>query len=148
MQWDQAPLEDRPIALSNNQLFSLSCYFARMINRKPFGKLGKRGLARLSTRLDATLVMPDRSANCQMEDISRTGCRIRLGEPARRGATVLVRIERLEEIGTVVWAKGAICGVRFARPIAVEVLARIRWMVEHRDDQERRTLANATAVWR
>jgi hypothetical protein len=119
-----------------------------MINRKPFGKLGKRGLARLSTWLDATLVMPDRSANCQMEDISRTGCRIRLGEPARRGATVLVRIERLEEIGTVVWAKGAICGVRFARPIAVEVLARIRWMVEHRDDQERRTLANATAVWR
>jgi hypothetical protein len=133
---------------NDNQLFSPHCYCATMINRKPFGKLGKRGLARISTGLDATLVLPDRSANCRLEDISRTGCRIRLGEPARRGATVLVRIERLEELGTVIWTRGMQCGVRFGRPIAVEALARIRWMVEHRDDQERRALASATAVWR
>jgi hypothetical protein len=59
-----------------------------------------------------------------------------------------VRIERLEELGTVIWTRGMQCGVRFGRPIAVEALARIRWMVEHRDDQERRALASATAVWR
>jgi hypothetical protein len=135
-------------AIVDNQLFSPFGYRPEMINRKPFGKLGKRGLPRLSTGLDAILVLPDRSVNCRMENISRTGCRIRLCEPAKRGATVLVRIERLEEIGTVVWAKGPMCGVHFARPIAVEALARIRWMVEHQDDQERRTIANATAVWR
>ncbi len=119
-----------------------------MINRRVFGKLGKRGLARLSTGLDATLVLADRLVSCQMEDISRTGCRIRLSEPARRGATILVRIERLEELGTIVWTRGTQCGVRFGRPITVETLARIRWIVEHRDDHERRTLAGATAMWR
>jgi PilZ domain len=129
-------------------MFSLCWYRAGMINRKPFGKLGKRGLARVSTGLDATLVLPGRLARCRMTDISRTGCKVQVSEPVRAGVTVLVRIERVEEIGTVVWTNGTECGVKFGRPIAIQALARIRWMVEHGDDQERRMMASTTAIWR
>lgn len=115
---------------------------------KPFGKLGNRKMARLATEIDAGLVLPERSARCRLENISRTGCRLQLGEPPRVGATVLIRVERIEAMGIVAWVRGNRCGIKFPEPLAVRELERVRWIVEHTNAHEQNSLAYATAVWR
>jgi PilZ domain len=119
-----------------------------MIQRRTFGKLGNRAAPRLAAGLDAVLVLPERSAGCLLENISRKGCRLHLSEPPRIGVTVLVRVERIEALGTVAWVRGLSCGVSFATPLPVEAVERVRWAVEHALDNEKSKLSSATAVWR
>lgn len=119
-----------------------------MLGAKKFGKLGNRGMARLETAIDGGLVLPERSATCLVENVSRTGCRLSLDAPPRLGATVLVKVERIETLGTVKWVRGRRCGVRFEPPLEPRALERLRWIVEHDRDHTNNHLATATAVWR
>lgn len=119
-----------------------------MMHPKPFGKLGNRKMARLATEIDAGLMLPERSERCRLENISRTGCRLQLGGPPRVGATVLIRVERIETMGIVAWVRGNRCGVKFPEPLAIGELERIRWIVEHTSMYEQNSLTHATAVWR
>lgn len=119
-----------------------------MIARKPFGKLGKRSLARLTTVLDATMMLPGRTVRCQVENLSRNGCRMLLDEPPRTGATVLMRIDRIETMATVAWVRGLRCGITFAKAVPVEAIERVRWIADHEGSHEKSKLAVAAAVWR
>jgi PilZ domain len=132
-----------------NQIFTAAALCpAFMLGIRTFGKLGKRGMARLVTAIDGGLVLPERNASCRVENVSRTGCRLALDTPPRLGATVLVRVERIDTLGTVKWARGRRCGVRFERPLEPRELARLRWIVEHESDHAQNSLGTATAVWR
>lgn len=119
-----------------------------MINARSFGKLGNRSMARLATEIDAGLVLHDRRVMCIVENISRTGCRLQVAEPPRVGATALIKIERIETLGTVAWVRGGRCGVKFQGALNVGQLERVRWIVEHAREHEQSSLAHATAVWR
>jgi PilZ domain len=119
-----------------------------MLGVKKFGKLGKRSMARLVTAIDGGMVLPERNAYCRVENISRTGCRLALDSPPRLGATVLVRVERIETLGTVKWVRSARCGVAFERPLEPRELERLRWIVEHESDHAHNSLGTATAMWR
>lgn len=119
-----------------------------MALQRIFGKLGKRKLPRLGTSLDATLALTDRTSPCHVENLSRKGCRIRLEVPPRLGITVLMRIDRIEAIGTVVWVRGNRCGVVFSSPVAVELIERVRWIVEHEQAHAKSKITTAGAVWR
>jgi PilZ domain len=119
-----------------------------MLARKSFGKLGNRAVPRLSTEIDAGLTLPERRVACVVENVSRKGCRLRSAEPPRVGSTALVRIERVEALGTVVWVRNGRCGITFASPMPMESVERIRWIAEHASEHERNALASATAVWR
>jgi hypothetical protein len=119
-----------------------------MTIRRTFGKLGNRSMARLAIELEAGLVLPERTSRCALENVSRTGCRLRSGEPPRIGATVLVKIERIEALGSVTWVKGNRCGIIFEEPLEVRAFERLRWIVEHSRDHEQNSLSHATAVWR
>jgi PilZ domain len=119
-----------------------------MIPRKTFGKLGNRSTPRLTAGLDAALVLPERTARCMLENVSRKGCRLHLAEPPRLGATVLVRVDRVEALGTVAWLRGLRCGITFETPLTVEAVERLRWRIEHEQDHEKSKLSSASAVWR
>jgi hypothetical protein len=119
-----------------------------MLGNRTFGKLGKRGTARLATAIDGGLVLPERNASCRVENVSRTGCRLHLDTPPRLGATVLVRIERIEVLGTVKWVRSGRCGIVFERPIDARALERLRWITNHAAQHERNSMASATAIWR
>lgn len=119
-----------------------------MIARKPFGKLGKRSLARITAGIDGALVLPDRSDNCHVENLSRKGCRLLLGEPPRVGATVIVRVERIDALGRIMWVRGQRCGIAFDRDVPVEAIERVRWAAEHAQADAKGKLSVATAVWR
>jgi hypothetical protein len=119
-----------------------------MLARKTFGKLGKRSMARLVTALDASMTLPDRTARCHIENLSRNGCRIELTEPPRLGATVLMRIDRIEAIGTVAWVRGLRCGIKFANAVPVSAIERVRWIAENESDHVKSKVSVAGAVWR
>ncbi len=116
--------------------------------QRSFGKLGNRAMARLQAGMEAGLVMPDRNVRCAVENVSRLGCRLQLAEPPRAGATALVRFAEMEILGTVSWVRGERCGVRFARPLELDAVERIRWIVEHAREHEIDMLARASDVWR
>jgi hypothetical protein len=119
-----------------------------MTPRKSFSKLGNRATARLTTGLNASLMLPGRTVRCEIENVSRRGCRLRLDEPPRIGLTALVRVERAEALGTVAWVRGARCGIHFAKPLSVEAVERIRWMAEHVEDDQISKLKTEAAAWR
>ena len=119
-----------------------------MLGNRTFGKLGKRGTARLATAIDGGMVLPERNATCRIENVSRTGCRLHLDTPPRLGATVLVRVERIEALGTVAWLRGGRCGVVFERPLNLPALERLRWIADHANQHERNSMSSATAIWR
>lgn len=119
-----------------------------MSGARTFGKLGNRAMARMAAAIDGGLVLTGRSARCRVENVSRAGCRLRLDEPPLPGATVLVRIERVEALGTAVWVENGRCGVTFAKPLEPRELERLRWIVEHPGEHEKNIMASATAIWR
>lgn len=119
-----------------------------MLRPKTFGKLGNRGMARLKTAIDGGMVLPERNAPCRVENISRTGCRLALDVPPRLGATVIVRVERIDALGTVIWVRSGRCGVVFERPLEPRELGRLRWIVEHEGTHVRNSIGAASALWR
>jgi hypothetical protein len=119
-----------------------------MLLQKSFGKLGNRATARLTTGLEATVFLPGRTTRAQLENISRKGCRLQFAEPPRAGMTAIVKIDRIEALGTISWVRGMRCGVQFDSAVPLQQVERIRWMVEHAQDHEKAKLSTAAAVWR
>ncbi len=119
-----------------------------MLARKAFGKLGNRSIARINAGVDGALVLPDRSASCHVVNLSRKGCRLILGQPPRVGATVVLRVDRIDTLGHVVWVRGSHCGIAFDSPVPVEAIERVRWAAEHSQAHAKGKLSVATAVWR
>ena len=116
--------------------------------QRTFGKLGNRSMNRLQAGLAASLVMPDRTTSCKVENVSRLGCRLQLAGPPRVGATTLVRFAEVEVLGTVSWVRGTRCGVKFPQQLTLEQVERIRWIAEHAREHESETLTSTPAVWR
>lgn len=79
---------------------------------------GQRACARARTRLPARLVTFSGTQTCTLEDISRTGAKLRASPPPRVGAMVMVEGLPLEIFGTVRWTEGATFGIAFDRAIA------------------------------
>lgn len=116
--------------------------------KKTFGKLGNRALARIDAGVEGALVLPERSASCHVENLSRKGCRLLMGQPPRVGATVVVRVERIDVLGRIVWVRGQRCGVAFDRDVPVQAIERVRWAAEHAQANANGKLSVATAIWR
>ncbi len=122
--------------------------FASRPGAKTFGKLGNRAGARLVLAIDATFSLPERRATARVDNISRHGCRLTLDAPPRPGATILLRVERAESFGRIIWARGQSCGVRFAEPLDMRTLARLRWIAENPAAHERNSIGSAGQIWR
>jgi hypothetical protein len=116
--------------------------------QRSFGKLGNRAMARLTAGLEAGLVTPDRNMRCRVDNISRLGCRLQLPEPPRPGATILLRFAEIEALGTISWVKGDRCGIEFAKPLSLETVEHIRWIIEHASEHEFVGMVRGSAGWR
>jgi PilZ domain len=119
-----------------------------MLAKKPFGKLGNRSMARISAGVDGSLVLPERSSSCHVENLSRKGCRLLMGVPPRVGATVIIRVDRIDALGRIVWVRGQRCGIAFERDVPVAAIERVRWAAEHAQAHATGKLSVSTAVWR
>jgi PilZ domain len=116
--------------------------------QRSFGKLGKRANGRLAAGLDALLVLPGKSIRCTLDNISRRGAKLTMELPPVTDTTAILRVDRIEAFGTIIWVRGQRCGLLFEDPVAVSQLERIRWATEHLADHQRSKMNSAGAVWR
>jgi hypothetical protein len=102
-----------------------------MLRQNNFGKLGKRASARTVLAMEGGLRLPERSATCRVENVSRKGCCLHLDMPPRLGATVIVRMDRAEAFGHVIWVRSGRCGIAFEEALSPAALQRLHWIADH-----------------
>lgn len=105
-------------------------------------------MARMAIALDAGIIVPSGQIACTVENISRSGCRLYIDNPPAVGATRLVRIERIEALGSIIWVRGQQVGFKFDACLKPQEVERVRWIVDHAHEHRNKTLAQATAIWR
>ena len=119
-----------------------------MLARKSFSRLGDRAMGRLAAGINGALVLPDRSIPCIVENLSRKGARLQVEVPPRIGLTVVLRVERVDALGYVIWARGTKCGIAFDAAVPIAAIDRVRWAVEHSQTNEKRKFISTSANWR
>ena len=95
---------------------------------RPPCAIGRRTDARLRLAVPATLVLVDGTFKSTLENVSRTGARVLLaGGDVRIEQSGFLRCRGLELFCTVVWSRGARCGVQFDELLGEEQLLDLRW---------------------
>lgn len=94
---------------------------------------GQRGFNRLRLELPAQLQLTHELRKCLIDDISSTGARLRTVCPLAPRQSAVLLFHELNLFGTVIWGKGAECGVRFDQPLAHEDMQGMLWITENRE---------------
>ncbi len=75
--------------------------------------------------------------NCQLDDLSQAGARVTIAAKLPRiGAGVVLRTNRLDVFGTVIWAQRACFGIAFEEPLLLRDVINERHAAETRSGQE------------
>ena len=75
-------------------------------------------------------------------DLSRSGARIVLENPPKKGDGAIMRFDGNEIFCLVTWVDGARCGLQFDQPLTNDVLAKARWLSENYPSLEREACIN------
>lgn len=94
---------------------------------------GQRGFNRLRLELPAQLQLTHELRKCLIDDISSTGARLRTVHPLAPHQSAVLSFHELKLFCTVMWCKGAECGARFDRPLALEDMQSMLWITENRE---------------
>lgn len=98
----------------------------------PANKPGSRHFNRLQLGVSASLKLTHEVRSCLIDDISLSGARLRIDRPlAERQSAVLV-FHELQLFATVMWCRGAECGLRFEQPLELEDMQGMLWIKENR----------------
>jgi len=90
------------------------------------GPGGRRRAQREPVLLNAALLALGCSRAVTLVDVSRTGARMTLPEPMRRGQQVWLKLPDTEVFGSVKWIDGDSCGIAFDSPLDDRELALLR----------------------
>ncbi len=111
-----------------------------MVNRT-----GRRTNARLRLHIPAQLLLLDGRHNCLLENLSRSGARVRIAGDAlmKAGDSAILTWVDVEAFCTIAWVRGAVCGLAFEASLEQQTMLQARWMSENYDKYER----EACRVW-
>ena len=98
---------------------------------------GHRGANRLRLGVPAQLQLTHEVRSCLLDDISKSGARLRITQPLAPHQTAVLSFHELKLYATVMWCKGAECGIRFEQPIELEDMQGMLWITENRELYER-----------
>jgi len=90
------------------------------------GFRNRRRSARASVQLPASVVTMSAYQFLEVVNLSPTGAKLRGSPRPEIGKTAMFRLEGLQMLCKVMWAKGDLCGVRFDEPIPPQRLAGLR----------------------
>lgn len=74
---------------------------------------------------------------CLIDDVSKSGARLRISQPLAPHQTAVLCFHELKLYATVMWCKGAECGLKFEQPLDPEDMQGMLWITEHRALYER-----------
>lgn len=103
----------------------------------PRSASGHRHGNRLRLGVPAQLQLTHETRNCLLDDISSSGARLRIAQPFAPHQTAVLSFHELKLYATVMWCKGAECGIRFEQPIELEDMQGMLWITENRELNER-----------
>jgi hypothetical protein len=83
---------------------------------------GKRSKGRIELRLRAKLIGLANSQPAILENLSKTGAKLRVAAPLRIGSELVLQWHGSEALGKVSWSRGGQCGLTFAAPLGEPVL--------------------------
>ncbi len=85
--------------------------------RRIDGVSGRRAAARNPVLLPAAITSPTRSGMVDLVNISSTGASLRCEAVPSLGQDILIRTDKVEAFGSVVWVRRDLCGVHFDAPV-------------------------------
>ena len=107
---------------------------------------GRRRYGRLRLRLRAKLITIHGTARGVLADLSVTGARIRLHEPAPPAGDALLQWEGHEAFGMIVWVNASECGILFDEPLPETLVLDMRDVEACPDEREQTRTAAAVFV--
>ncbi len=120
-----------------NSLTRIGYVKAMGIQSFPSARRGSRHFNRLRLGAPASLVLTHESRRCLIDDISATGARLRIDRPLAERQSAQLVFHELRLFATVMWCRGAECGLRFERPLEQEDMQGMLWITENRAVYER-----------
>ena len=93
---------------------------------------GHRNANRLRLGVPAQLQLTHETRTCLLDDVSKSGARLRITQPLTPHQTAVLTFHELKVYATVMWSKGAECGLRFETPLDLEDMQGMLWITENR----------------
>lgn len=103
----------------------------------PAQKQGSRKLNRLRLGVPATLELTHEKRNCEIDDISMAGARLKIDRPLAPGQGLILSFHELRAFATVVWVRGNNCGLRFDPKLDPEDMQGMLWIKENRAEYDK-----------
>ena len=103
------------------------------IHSLPRPKSGHRSFNRLRLGVSATLQLTHETRACLLDDISVSGARLRITHPLAPFQTAVLSFHELKLYTTVMWCKGAECGLKFEQSLELEDMQGMLWITENRE---------------
>lgn len=94
---------------------------------------GNRHFNRLRLGVSAMLILTHDSRACLIDDISRTGARLRIDRALTERQAVILAFHELRVFATVKWSRGRECGLQFDQPLDPEDMRGMLWIKENRE---------------
>ena len=94
---------------------------------------GHRNANRLRLGVPAQLQLTHETRTCLLDDISKSGARLRIERPLATRQTAVLSFHELKFYATVMWCKGSTCGLRFDQPLDLEDMQGMLWITENRE---------------
>jgi hypothetical protein len=94
-----------------------------------FGKRsggGRRAASREKLPLPAVVSTLRESITAEIIDVSSTGVRLKGSHLPEAGSLVSLKLDKIEEFGTVAWSNEEMCGVSFDEPLSSTQLGELR----------------------
>lgn len=98
---------------------------------------GHRNANRLRLGVPAQLQLTHETRKCLLDDISKSGARLRITRQLTPHQTAILTFHELKLYATVMWCKGAECGIKFDQPLDLEDMQGMLWITENRELYQR-----------
>lgn len=107
------------------------------LNAIPAKRQGSRHFNRLRLGAPASLVLTHQTRTCLIDDISRTGARLRIQQVVTERQSAILVFHELQLFSRVMWCRGNECGLHFDTALDPEDMQGMLWIKENRELYDR-----------
>lgn len=86
----------------------------------------RRRYGRALLSISSSIILPDESFPCRLEDLSLDGARVSIDQQLEPGDSLWLKLDRLKAFGTVRWVAGGECGIEFKEHLPKAMILKIQ----------------------
>ena len=109
--------------------------------------VGRRTAPRLRLSLPGQLIAVDRTHNCIVMNLSRTGAQVAILDAMREGEGAILRCGAVDQFGIIARSEFGRNALNFDEPLSDELVLDIRRYNENFEERERRALIETARRW-